>query len=268
MKIINCFRGTLLLSASLILSALFVSCQEDSALFISPNQQITLGQQLDSAIMANPDEYPMLDQGEYDDAYRYMQGMLDEILRSDNIRYDQFPWQIKIIQDDDVLNAFAAPGGYMYVYTGLIKYLDSEDDLAGVLGHEVAHADLEHSARTMERNYGAQILLSIVLGENSAQIGNIAAGLANLSFSRAFESDADERSVEYLADTKYGCASTRSFFEKLEASGQSGGVPEFLSTHPKPENRIENITAKAEELGCDTSPLNPPTYQDFKNMLP
>jgi len=268
MKIKSLLHSVLLLGASTIFAGLFVSCQEDSALFISPNQQITLGQQLDSAIMANPDEYPVLDEGEYDDAYRYLQGMLDEILSSDDIRYDQFPWQMKIIHDDDVLNAFAAPGGYMYVYTGLIKYLDTEDDLAGVMGHEVAHADLEHSARTMERNYGAQILLGIVLGDNAAQVGNIAAGLANLSFSRTFEEDADERSVEYLADTKYGCASTRSFFEKLEASGQGGGGPEFLSTHPKPENRIEKITEKADELGCDKTPLDPPSYQDFKNMLP
>lgn len=258
----------LMLSVCIVFSSLFVSCQEDSALFISPNQQIVLGQQLDSAIMANPQEYPILDQGQYDDAYQYLQGILDEILSSDDIRYEQFPWEIKIIQDDEVLNAFAAPGGYMYVYTGLIKYLETEDDLAGVLGHEVAHADLEHSARTMERNYGAQVLLSIILGENAAQLGNIAAGLAGLSFSRAFESDADARSVEYLADTKYNCAATRSFFEKLEASGQAGGGPEFLSTHPKPENRVEDITAKANELGCDTTPLDPPTYEDFKNMLP
>ncbi len=261
-------HSPLMLSVCVAFTSLFMSCQEDSALFISPNQQIVLGQQLDSAIMANPQEYPVLAEGDYDDAYQYLQGILDEILSSDDIRYKQFPWQIKIIGDDDVLNAFAAPGGYMYVYTGLIKYLDTEDDLAGVLGHEVAHADLEHSARMMERNYGAQVLLSIVLGESSAQIGNIAAGLAGLSFSRAFESDADARSVDYLADTKYNCAATSSFFEKLEASGQTGGTPEFLSTHPKPENRVEDIIAKADELGCDTTPLDPPTYDDFKKMLP
>lgn len=268
MNVKQLVKTSLMLSVSIALSSLFISCQEDSALFISPNQQIVLGQQLDSAIMANPDEYPILDEGQYDDAYQYLQGILDEILASDDLRYEQFPWEIKIIQDDDVLNAFAAPGGFMYVYTGLIKYLDTEDDLAGVLGHEVAHADLEHSARMMERNYGAQVLLSIVLGDGSAQIGNIAAGLAGLSFSRSFESDADARSVEYLADTRYNCAATRSFFEKLEASGQTGGTPEFLSTHPKPANRVEDITAKANELGCDTTPLDPPTYQDFKNMLP
>lgn len=268
MRKIKFSYSPLVLLFCMSLASLFVSCQEDSALFISPQQQITLGQQLDSAILANPGEYPILDQGQYDDAYQYLQAMLDEILRSDDIRYEEFPWEIKIIEDDEVLNAFAAPGGYMYVYTGLIKYLDTEDDLAGVLGHEVAHADLEHSARTMERNYGAQVLLSIVLGDGSPQIGNIAAGLAGLSFSRAFESDADARSVDYLADTRYNCAAARSFFEKLEASGQSGGTPEFLSTHPKPANRVEDISAKAEELGCDTTPLDPASYQDFKNMLP
>lgn len=268
MKIRQFVHSTCFVSMSLFLASLFVSCEEDSALFISPNQQIVLGQQLDSAIMADPAQYPILDEGQYDDAYQYLQGMLDEILASDDLRYEEFPWQIKIIEDDEVLNAFAAPGGFMYVYTGLIKYLDTEDDLAGVIGHEVAHADLEHSARMMERNYTAQTLLSIVLGEGSAQIGDIAAGLAGLSFSRSFETDADERSVEYLADTDYNCAATASFFQKLQDSGQAGGGPEFLSTHPNPDNRVENINAKANEVGCDTTPLDPPTYQDFQNMLP
>lgn len=256
------------LSCALFLG--FASCEEDSAIFISPTQQIELGRQLDSTIMASPGEYTILDETEYAEAYDYLQGMFNEILSSDAVRYrDEFPWQIKIVQDDATLNAFAAPGGYAYVYTGLIKYLDTEDDLAGVLGHEIAHADLEHSARQMERQYGASILLSIVLGEGSAQqLGQLATGLVSLQFSRNFETSADERSVDYLSDTQYNCAAARSFFQKLIDEEQAGGTPEFLSTHPNPDNRVENITEKAQEVGCDTTPSNPATYADFKAMLP
>lgn len=247
----------------------FVSCEEDSAVFISPNQQIELGRQLDSTIMANPNDYPVLDESQYPEAYDYLEGMFNEILSSDAVRYKDFPWQIKIIQDDEVLNAFAAPGGYAYVYTGLIKYLDTEDDLAGVLGHEIAHADLEHSARALERQQGIGVLLSIVLGDGTAQqLGQVAGGLLSLQFSRNFETSADEKSVEYLSDTKYGCAAARSFFQKLIDEEQAGGTPEFLSTHPNPDNRVENITEKAQEVGCDTTPLDPATYDDFKAMLP
>ncbi len=246
----------------------FFSCEEDSAVFISPTQQIGLGEQLDSAIMADPDMYPVLDEAKYPQAYSYLRGIFNEILSSDAVRYKEFPWQIRIIQDDSVLNAFAAPGGFAYVYTGLIKYLDKEDDLAGVLGHEIAHADLEHSARAMERQQGLSVLISIALGQETAQIGQVAAGLAGLKFSRDFESSADEKSVEYLSDTKYNCAAARSFFQKLIDEEQAGGNPEFLSTHPNPDNRVENITEKATEVGCDTTPLNPASYADFKAMLP
>ena len=245
------------------------SCEKDSAIFISLAQEKQLGYQLDSTIRADPAQYPLLDPTQYPDAYNYLEGIFNKILNSGEVRYkDEFDWQINIIQDDSVLNAFATPGGYVYVYTGLIKYLDQEDDLAGVLGHEIAHADLEHSARMIEKNYGVSVVLSILLGQNSEQLTNIAGGLVGLSFSRNFEAQADEQSVIYLSQTDYNCAAARSFFEKLIASEQTGSQPEFLSTHPNPGNRVEDITKKAQEIGCDMTPLNPSSYQDFKNMLP
>lgn len=245
------------------------SCDSDKPLFISLEQEIELGRQLDSAITADPQQYPVLDPAQYPEAYNYLQNIFNRILNSGEVRYkEEFPWQIKIIHDDSTLNAFAAPGGYTYMYTGLIKYLDNEDDLAGVLGHEIAHADLRHSARNIERQYGLSVVLSVILGQNAEMLGEIAVGLAGLSFSRNFETEADRESVEYLSGTDYNCAAARSFFQKLTDEGQGGGVPEFLSTHPNPPDRIENITNKAQEVGCSTDPLNPATYQDFKNMLP
>lgn len=245
------------------------SCDSDKPLFISLDQEIQLGRQLDSAITADPQQYPVLDPEQYSEAYDYLDGIFKDILNSGEVRYkEEFPWQIKIIHDDSTLNAFAAPGGFTYMYTGLIKYLDTEDDLAGVLGHEIAHADLRHSARNIEKQYGLSVVLSVILGQNAEVLGEIAVGLAGLGFSREFETEADLESVEYLSGTDYNCAAARSFFQKLEESGQGSGVPEFLSTHPKPANRYENISEKAQEVGCSTEPLNPASYQDFKNMLP
>lgn len=245
------------------------SCETDKPLFISLEQEVQLGRQLDSAITADPQQYPVLDPEQYPDAYHYLENIFTKILNSGEVRYkEEFPWQIKIIENDSTLNAFAAPGGFIYVYTGLIKYLDKEDDLAGVLAHEIAHADLRHSARMIERQYGISIVLSIILGENAQKLGEIAVGLVGLEFSRDFETEADRESVEYLSGTNYNCAAARSFFQKLTELGQTGNVPEFLSTHPNPPDRVENITEKAQQVGCSTDPLNPASYQDFKNMLP
>lgn len=259
----------------LLLSLLVISaCDRNNNLqIISTEQEIQIGQQVADEINNNPGEYPILDAAQYPEAYDYLEDIFLEILNSGEVVYrDDFPWQIRIVQNDEVLNAFAAPGGFIYVYTGLIKYLDSEDDLAGVLGHEIAHADLNHTRRNLQRAYGLNFLLSVATGSNPSGAEQIAAaivsGAANLSFSRGFENEADERSVDYLANTRYNCAGARSFFQKLEEAGQGGGVPEFLSTHPSPDNRVENITEKAEEIGCSTVPLNPPTYRDFQQMLP
>ena len=255
-----------------LIIAVFVSCSEESGpLFISIDQEKQLGAQFDSTILATPSEYPVLSETDYPEAHRYLRGMVDEILQSGQVKYaDEFEWTTRIIENDSVLNAFATPGGYIYVYTGLIKYLEQEDDLAGVLGHEVAHADLRHSARNIERVQGLQFLLGLLVG-NSGELTQTVAGLAGnvagLSFSRAFETEADAESVEYLSATQYNCAGAASFFEKLQAAGQTGG-PAFLSTHPNPGNRVENITEKAQEIGCSTTPANPASYEDFKASLP
>lgn len=241
--------------------------------FFSLEQEVQLGSQLDSTIENSPGEYNLLDPAEYPEAYDYLEGIFSKILNSGELSYrEEFPWQIHIIQDDETLNAFAAPGGYVYVYTGLIKYLDTEDDLAGVLGHEIGHADLRHSMRNIQRQYGLSILLSLLVGQNADQLSQIAAqlaaGAAGLAFSREFETEADEASVEYLSATSYNCAGAGSFFQKITEDGNSGGVPEFLSTHPNPDDRYDNILAKAQEVGCSTDVLNPSSYQDFKQMLP
>ncbi len=253
------------------------ACGDDDGLFNEPlfigiQQQKEFGRQFDSTIVASPAEYPILSETEYPEANAYIQGIYNEILKSNAIDHrDEFDWKIRIIDNDSVLNAFATPGGYSYVYTGLIKYLDQEDDLAGVLGHEIAHAAEEHSARNLERAYGADVLLSILVGENSSEltriVTNSATGLLSLSYGRGLETEADEKSVEYLADTKYNCAGASSFFEKLEAEG-GARQPEFLSTHPNPGNRVDNITQTADDIGCSTQPLNPTSYEDFKQMLP
>ena len=232
----------------------------------------SLGLQLQNEIASNPDQYPVLDRTEYAEAYAYLEDLRDQILASPDVRYkDEFTWEVHII-DDDVLNAFAAPGGYIYFYTGIIKYLENEDDLMGVLGHEIAHADRRHSAKQMLETYGVQTVISMALGDSPSQVAQLAAGLAGnaaaLKFSRSDESEADSYSVDYLSVTPYRCDGTAVFFEKITAEGDGSSVPTFLSTHPNPETRVEDIRAKADELGCSTEYYAPSSYENFKAMLP
>ncbi len=163
-------------------------------------------------------------------------------------------------------NAFATPGGHIYVFSGLVKFLEDENQLAGVLGHEIAHADRRHTSRMLQQQYGISLLLSLLVGDNPGQLVQIAAGLGQLKFSRDFEVEADQYSVIYLNKTTYACDGAAGFFIKAEAQGQ-GNPPTFLSTHPNPGSRVENIQNKATELGCRNRTVSSATFDELKRIL-
>lgn len=262
---------------SLITCTIFLSCSEedgsvlDQLTGLTPANDVNLGQSVVAQIAADPVNYPVLSETDYPEAYAYIRSMTSAIVASDDVKYkDLFHYdEVKII-NADVLNAFATPGGYIYVYTGLIKYLDKADDLAGVMGHEIAHASERHSSDQMKQNLGLQLLSQIVFGQaNDTQLAQMAAGFFSLKFSREDEADSDEHSVIYLQDTDYACNGAATFFEKLTASGQSSG-PEWLSTHPSPDSRVADINTKADDLGCSKDAIveTGMSYAEFQASLP
>lgn len=254
--------------------SLSVSCKKDnpsdnSINFFSINDDIKMGMQVQQQIESNPAQYPLLREADYPAAYQYLNKIKGKILNSGAVFYkDKFAWSLKIIKDDKTLNAFCVPGGYIYVYTGLIKYLDSENQLAGVLGHEMAHADRRHSTDQLTKIYGLQLLLQVALGKDSSQLANIAGSLVSLKFSRNNEKEADEYSVKYLCPTDYQADGAAAFFEKLQSSGSGSNGPVFLSDHPDPGDRINDIKSQKTTLGCSGSATYPSEYQAFKSTLP
>ena len=251
-----------------------ISCDENGDfLLFSVEDDKMLGAQVAEEIESDP-SFNLMSRDEYPAAYEYIDAMLTSILNSDEITFkEEFDWNVTLIDDDQTLNAFATPGGQLYVYTGLIYFLDKEDDLAGVLGHEIAHSDQRHGSKQLQRQYGISVLLSILTGGEEGTlkeiVGQIAGTGAILAFSRDAEAEADDYSVRYLADTQYACNGAAAFFEKL-LQNQETRQPEFLSTHPSPDNRVEDINTTATELGCSTivddGSVN--RYLDFRNTLP
>ena len=144
---------------------------------------------------------------------------------------------------------------------------ENEAEFAGVLAHEIAHADKRHSTDQLTRAYGISALLEIVLGKNQGLLTQIATQLLQLKYSRNHETEADMQSVIYMYPTRYDARGVKYFFERMaQQSGGSG--PEFLSTHPNPENRVEEIDKKWQELGGKEGELFTASYADFKNTLP
>lgn len=249
-----------------LLGAIVASCGVKSGnglnLF-TIQQDREFGAQVAAEIDSDQAQYPLLDSARYSSVYKYVYGIRDKILASGNVKHkDEFSWRIRIIHNDTTLNAFCTPGGYIYVYTGIMKYLDSEDQLAGVLGHEIAHADMRHSTKQMTQMYGIEVLSKVLLGRYE-NLATLTSSLVGLKFSRSHEEEADERSVHYLCPTDYNAGAGGQFFEKIEAQG-GAGVPQFLSTHPDPGNRVENYKKYKQEKGCTGTK----SYQsEYKNMI-
>jgi predicted Zn-dependent protease len=246
----------------------------DEPVFSAEND-LELGRMTEQSIAADPEQYPLLSEEEFPQAYARMRSLVNRLLKSPEIQYrDLFAYDdVKIIHDDEVLNAFCAPGGFIYVFSGLMRYLESEDHLAGVLGHEIAHAELRHSSLRLQKEHGVKRLLDFILLSSPVTVGDavnasILEDLLSLDYSRDQEAQADDYSVRYLATSGYACDGTAGFFAKLLAEGQDVKIPEFLSDHPASEARVTDIRRAAQELGCSTQLGDPSGWRAFQASLP
>jgi predicted Zn-dependent protease len=269
-RISSLFKSVLLLLA---VPVALTGCRDEEGnkkgfnLF-SLQDDITFGAQVAAEIESDSETYPILDSATYSEAYEHLYRVRDTILNSGKVQYQEdFAWRCRIIGDDSTLNAFCTPGGYIYVYTGLIKYLEDEASFAGVLGHEIAHADERHSTEALSKQYGTEVLFAILLGEDQGTLAQIAKGMLGLRYSRANESESDRKSVDYLYPTGYDARGAAKFFEKLLGSGAGSG-PEFLSTHPNPDNRVEAINEYWSTKGGKEGEDFVERYKQFKASLP
>ena len=164
----------------------------------------------------------------------------------------RFPYTFKVVREKSI-NAFALPGGPIYVHTGLIEAA-SESELAAVMGHEISHVVMRHSTRQASRAMKAQLPLAILGGVLGAGVGGVAGSLGQLGaslvsgsvmmkYSRDAETEADMVGAQIMYDAGYNPQAAVNFFNKLasQAGGSSG--PQFLASHPDPGNRAQNITS-------------------------
>ena len=168
-----------------------------------------------------------------------------------------FSWEFNLVKDDQV-NAFCMPGGKIVVYEGLMKIISSDDELAVVLGHEVAHAVAKHSNERMSQQmltqYGAQILNHSLSEKNIAvqKLAGIVYGVGTqvgvmLPFSRKHESEADYMGLILMKMAGYNPDVAVAFWQKM-ASGSTGAAPALLSTHPSDAQRIRDIRKALPEI--------------------
>jgi predicted Zn-dependent protease len=172
----------------------------------------------------------------------------------------RFSYRARVVNSAEI-NAFALPGGYVYVNRGLISAVRSEAELAGVLAHEMAHVAERHGTEQATKAYGAQAglgVLSQVLGGRGRRIntaqqiaGSLGLNALFMKFSRNAETEADQVGAQIMARAGYDPMAMASFFDLLQARQRShpNAVAQFFSSHPPPANRSANIRAHARQLG-------------------
>lgn len=184
-----------------------------------------------------------------------------------------YTWEVNLIDKPEALNAFCLPGGKIAFYTGILDVCKSEDGVAVVMGHEVAHALARHGGERVSQSVVINLGVSVLAAASSSDPGTqqlvhaalgagAAVGLA-LPFSRKHESEADYIGLMLMAKAGYDPTEAPKFWERMTEKSKGSGGPEFLSTHPSHEKRIEELHAhlsEAAQLYTDATgkPLNVP----------
>jgi hypothetical protein len=218
----------------------------------SPQQDIELGRRIASEV----EQFAQLCNAPKVDAYLTKLGMqLVEQLNTGGVNY---PWEFHCV-NDRTINAFALPGGFVFINRGAIEAADYEAELAGVMAHELSHVALRHGTNQATKAQYAQLgtgilgiaggIFGATAGAAAAGIGQFAAGSVLLKYSRGAETQADVTGTQVLYDAGYGPRAMAAFFEKLGAESAGKNPPEFFSDHPNPDHRIDRVDREVEKLG-------------------
>lgn len=184
-----------------------------------------------------------------------------------------WPYQFHVIQQKEI-NAFALPGGPIFVNVGTITQADNEAELAGVIAHEMSHVYMQHSAKQMKKNTIPSILSGLgqiagaVFGGVGGAIasigGQMAGGLLSMRYSRADEAQADEVGAIIMYKVNYNPKAMADFFEKLEKMGGAG--PQFMSDHPNPGNRVEAVQKEIQDWPQRNYQQDSPQFQRIRQQ--
>lgn len=164
------------------------------------------------------------------------------------VKSTPYQFQFHLLADNKTVNAFALPGGQIFITSALFKLLENEDQLAGVLGHEIGHVVGRHSNQQMAKTglingifQGVGVLLSDGHSNSGMQMAQMLGNVVNMKYGRDDENEADALGVRFLIEAGYNPEALIGVMEILKASAGGGGQPQILSTHPDPGNRIEHI---------------------------
>ena len=242
--------------AALVVALLVSACAINPAtgdrelMMVSESQEIAMGREYDPQIVASMGLYP-------DQALQTYIAGLGQRLAAQSER-PNLPWTFRVI-DDPVVNAFAVPGGFIYMTRGILAHFNSEAQLVAVLGHEIGHVTARHSAAQMSKEQLAQIGLAVgsIASERLAQYADVAGaglGVLFLKYGRDDENQADALGLRYMKRTRHDVREMPGVYAMLGSLSAGSGqeIPNWLSSHPTPADRQQRIERAIASIPADS----------------
>jgi predicted Zn-dependent protease len=214
---------------------------QKSFVIVSTDEEVAMGRQMDTELKAQEKLLA-------DTAWQsYLAGIGQKIVAVSDRK--DLEYEYNVIESDQI-NAFAAPGGFVYFYTGILREIDNEAEVAAVMAHEISHVVARHGVKKLQTVMGVSVLLDIALG-NSGQLTQqavgVVLGLAINGYGRSMELEADQYGVEYMTRAGYAPRGAIEMFTKLaelSGGGEQGVFEKLTSTHPETSERIAKIQAQ------------------------
>ncbi|MDX1688559.1 MAG: M48 family metallopeptidase [Candidatus Promineifilaceae bacterium] len=233
--------------------------EETQFVGISPEQEIAMG------LQAAP-EMSQQHGGLYPDeeVQAYVDSVCQHLVDNSEAGKTEWPFECHLLADEETINAFALPGGQMFITVALYEQLETEGQLAGVMAHEIGHVVARHSSQRIAKMELTQGLSGAVViatydpdnprSQGSAQIAALIGQLVNMKFGRDDELQSDRLGVQFMSEAGYDPRSMIDVMQILAEASEGNRPPEFFSTHPNPENRIVRIREAIEEEFPDGIP--------------
>ncbi|MCK5127762.1 MAG: M48 family metalloprotease [candidate division Zixibacteria bacterium] len=234
-----------------------------SFIFISNAQEVSIGRELDQQVRSTE---KILDDLQWQ---AYITELGDRIVAVSDRKDIQYHFTVV---ESDQINAFAAPGGYVFVYTGLIKKMDNESELVSVMAHEISHIVARHGVKRLQSVLGLSLVLKLALGDKSdqtQQVAGAALGIMMSGYSRSNEHEADEFGLIYMTQAGWHPDGMIGMFEKLhamEGDHQASMFEMLASSHPQTSDRIESTHQRVINLRIKTAGLSKDSNR-FQQLL-
>ena len=263
---------------SLFTLFLFTACSntiggEDSAVrlhkdeFTEEDQRI-IGNSINNYLSNRSSDLNVLPKDEYAFFYQYLDHVLQPLINTSAISTrNSFDWEVIVIQDDDVRSAFHVPGGKIYIYTGLLKFLQAENQLLGVIAHEVSYIESGEIMNELVQEYvkDPYFLGDILLGREVEGMDGLMHFLKDFSYTKEEVLEADKFAISLICPFNYNAIGLKTILELAE---QSDSEIQWCINRPSADNRMERIIAAAKECGSEEDPVFAERYFKYISQLP